>query len=75
MKRVFAVKVAGMRVVQNKPPHEKPVAEPVKTESGEGDEGEKSTAVEVEKKPKEKLLVSGVAAKVWDVTVIRFNFD
>lgn len=59
-----AVKVAGMRVVQNKQPHaEKAGGEPAaKPESG--DEGEKEGSTEVEKKSKEKLVVSGVATKV-----------
>lgn len=54
-----------MRVVQNKQPHpEKVAAEPSKSESGEGDEGDEEATTEVEKKSKEKLVVSGVATKV-----------
>ena len=53
-----------MRVVQNKQPHpEKVAAEATKNESGDGDEEEEATT-EVEKKTKEKLVVSGVATKV-----------
>lgn len=53
-----------MRVVQNKQPHpEKVAAEPAaKPESG--DEAEQDAPTDVEKKSKEKLVVSGVATKV-----------
>ena len=52
-----------MRVGQHKPPHhEKPAAEPKKEEDGEEDQEEMGT--DVDKKSKEKLIVSGVVTKV-----------
>lgn len=54
-----------MRVVQNKQPHpEKATPEAAKADAGDAGEGEEDELVEVEKKQKEKLIVSGVATKV-----------
>lgn len=54
-----------MRVVQNKQPHTEKVAAEVPAKAESGDEVEKDeAATEVEKKTKEKLVVSGVATKV-----------
>jgi hypothetical protein len=53
-----------MRVVQNKPSHPEKVAEPVKEEPTEEGQGEDETSTEVDKKTKDKLLVSGALAKV-----------
>lgn len=53
-----------MRVVQNKPVHpEKPV-ELKKDEPTEEGQEEEETSTEVEKKSKDKIVVSGVLAKV-----------
>ena len=61
-----AVKVAGMRVAQKAHPEKAPAASEggSKGEAVDGDQAEKEPSLELEKKPKEKLVVSGVATKV-----------
>ena len=59
-----------MRVVQNKQPHPEKVAPETKAEA-EGEAGDEAAATEVEKKSKEKLIVSGVATRVRATRVTR----
>lgn len=53
-----------MRVVQNKPVHPEKPAEVKKDEPTEEGQEEEETSTEVEKKSKDKIVVSGVLAKV-----------
>ena len=54
-----------MRVVQNKPSHPEKVVEEKKEETPEEGEETEETTTELDKKAKDKLLISGALAKVY----------